>query len=321
MRALYRKMNERIRPDAALIDGLLHRSRPRTGQRAALALCCLIVLCLGMPALAANLPATYPLLYALSPATAQRFKPVNEACEDQGIRMEVLAAHAEGDSAQVLIALTDLTGDRLDETCDLFDSYAIRVTGGLEGSCSLAQYDEETRTAQLLVSLTRADGKRISREKVTFSVETLLCGKQTFEQPLENIWQALSGEAQTMLPGERLRSGEGQKAALVPAAQEVELTGGVCLSALAEVNGRLHVQLHFASVERDDHGYVWLEDEMGNRIEDDDSFSFYDGAGGYYQEQVFSLDDNAYSACTMHGDFVTCATRIDGDWEVTFKIG
>lgn len=79
------------------------------------------------------------------------------------------------------------------------------------------------------------------------------------------------------------------------------------------------MQLHFESAARDDHGYVWLTDDQGNTLWSEDSFRFYDGAGGYYQEQVFSLKA-ASSACTMNGRFMSCASRINGDWEVTFRL-
>ena len=93
--------------------------------------------CAALPALAAaDVDGAYLLLYAISPALAQQMKPLNLSCEDNGIRMDVLsadvsddfpiAANLDSDTAHICIALTDLTGERIDATTDLFDSYFIR---------------------------------------------------------------------------------------------------------------------------------------------------------------------------------------------------
>ena len=68
----------------------------------------------------------YEALYTFFPGAAEFFSPVNESCVDNGIEMCVKAIYVHDDSADIYISMKDLTGDRIDETTDLFDSYEIR---------------------------------------------------------------------------------------------------------------------------------------------------------------------------------------------------
>ena len=71
---------------------------------------CLCLICgLAIPAMAAFSPSFYELLYAVTPATAQFFKPVQRSCEDNGIRMEVTAAYIHENTAEIYLSMQDLT--------------------------------------------------------------------------------------------------------------------------------------------------------------------------------------------------------------------
>lgn len=70
-----------------------------------LAACLCLVCVLAVPAMAAFSPAFYELLYAVTPATAQFFKPVQRSCEDNGIRMEVTAAYIHENTAEIYLSL------------------------------------------------------------------------------------------------------------------------------------------------------------------------------------------------------------------------
>ena len=67
---------------------------------------------------AAGTEPVYSILYALSPALAQQFQPIQKSCVSNGIRMEVVSARLEGSTAQLYLTMQDLEGDRLDESCD-----------------------------------------------------------------------------------------------------------------------------------------------------------------------------------------------------------
>ena len=133
---------------------------------------------------AADVEPVYNFLYQLSPAIAQKLKPVRMSCTDNGIELEVVSANVEDDAAQIYLALRDLEGDRVDATTDLFDSYRIHMSGNMVATCSFAHYDENTKTACFLVEIWADEGK-FNRNKVTFSMDRFISGKQEFAGLLE----------------------------------------------------------------------------------------------------------------------------------------
>ena len=139
-------------------------------------LCAALVLCaaLTLPALADGVPAVYELLYRVSPATAQYFRSVRMSCEDQGVRMEVISAYAQDDNAQIYFTLQDLTGDRLSQDADLFESYSIHASWSMEADCDCVDYEPGTRTATFLLTMRRLDGKKIAGDKITFTLNKAL---------------------------------------------------------------------------------------------------------------------------------------------------
>ena len=100
------------------------RSGLRRGPVLALAVLVLL-LALAMPVFASVEP-IYRLMYLVSPAVAQFFRPVQQSCEDQGIRMEVVSVYIRDDTAQIYLTVQDVTGGHTDGPVDLNDSYAIR---------------------------------------------------------------------------------------------------------------------------------------------------------------------------------------------------
>ena len=152
-----------------------------------LAACLCLVCVLAVPAMAAFSPSFYELLYAVSPATAQFFKPVRRSCEDNGIRMEVTAAYIHENTAEIYLSMQDLTERSFDETVDLFDSYRLHTPFDCTGHCKLASYDPDTHTATFFVTLEQWDQQNIEGEKLTFSVQKLLSGKKSWEGTLDGV--------------------------------------------------------------------------------------------------------------------------------------
>ena len=154
----YRKLNEQIAPDRALVQELLQEAKEQREKRerpcrywgriflkgaataAAVCLCAFITL----PVLASN-TTIFQLMYLVSPELAQRFVPVQMWDESQGIRMEVVSASIQGNKAQIYITMQDMEGDRIDASTDLFDSYNIWANAGSSiGGCEKVGFDEET---------------------------------------------------------------------------------------------------------------------------------------------------------------------------------
>lgn len=318
---------------------LLHRlkeEQPRRAVRlpkrpalAAVAAC--LALALGLPALAANVEPAYTLLYRASPAAAQYLQPVRESDEDSGIRMEVVSAAVQGDTAEVWVALQDRTGSRVDETTDLFDSYSIRSPADQSAHCELAGYDEATGTALFRLRITRADGKSWQGEKVTFSLKKFLSRRAAYEQveipldlarlPQDVATIAVSFSGYAGPEGERPDTFE----VLVPEEGRQDFpVEGFSLTGAAWAADGLHIQLAVKNRQKNDNnGDVYLLGPDGEKRYYDVLCYFREGEGENrvdYMEYVFSGTHGALADCRLAGDFYTAGLLTEGSWKVTFRL-
>ena len=296
-----------------------------------LAACLCLVCVLAVPAMAAFSPAFYELLYAVTPATAQFFKPVQRSCEDNGIRMEVTAAYIHENTAEIYLSMRDLTGKRFDETVDLFDSYRLHTPFDCTGHCQLASYDPDTHTATFLVTLEQWDRQSIEGEKLTFSVQKLLSGKKSWEGTLDGVdlGGSLTSATQTVQPrglsGDLFGSDGGKSVTVLkPGDAIASPVDGVTLTGIGYVDGRLHVQVYYADIlKTDNHGSISLVNrETGEQIECGGSAAFFDDAGtGSYEDYVFTgIEAYALDTYALYGMFVTSAGPVEGNWSVTFPL-
>ncbi len=339
---LYRSMNERIQPEAALVlrvqaaaQSRVRGAKPRmrTLRRAAIAAALALALLFAAPALAAGLPSIYNLMYAVSPTIAQFFVPVQEACEDNGVRMEVVAASVHGSTAEVYLTMRDLTGERIDETTDLYDSWEIRIPFDASGSCSRVAYDAETRTVTFLAQLTAWDGRKIPGDKMTFSVGCFISGKrESLAVPLALDWSNAQAEPRTQRVefsgysgldnGEDIPDGG---SVLLPGETLCTPCEGFSVSAMGYIDGKLHIQLYIPGRgELDDHAFLYTLTPDGARTNLDILyFGWYDRATGEradYVDYVLDVSPEALQGCALYGDFYAAASRTDGDWRVTFPL-
>lgn len=339
-REKYNAMQRDVRPDAPLLQRTRaaaqkaparpRRLRPLIALAAVLVCLALAVPAFAMPALAAD-PDGYALLYSISPAAAQFFKPVNRSDEDNGIRLTVDSVYMHSDTVEIYVSLQDLTGDRLDETTDLFDSYRINRGFDCSATCSLAGYDAQTRTARFLISITSFDGQDIEGDKLTFSLNRLLTGKTETEGAVTGLdLAAVQAEPATQQVTRRGGSGIAAEAggstaetrtALVPTGTLAAPAPGVAITAMGYVDGLLHIQVLYENIlETDNHGQLWLE-SGAERIECLGTLSFFGENGSdSFEEYVFDVSPAQLADCTLYGSFVTADTLIEGNWEITFPL-
>lgn len=311
-------------------------ARPRRAFRirraAVIVLAAALCLMLALPVLASS-DGSYELLYAVAPALAQRLRPVQLACEDNGIRMEVVAASVQGDTAEAYIALRDLEGDRVDETIDLFDSWRFHTPFDSANTCTPESYDASTHTATFYVLMTAADGADIRPEdgKITFSVREFLSHKRTLEGvDLSAVVSAMptAPETQTDM---QLRGGGGPGngfsdtliPCLVPADEPLLIPAdGAAVTGAGYVDGRLHIQVYYEDILRtDNHGFVYYTGADGEPVYSDLSLSLWDDAQtGSYEEYIFDLPAEALDSVAFYGDFYTCSQLTEGNWQVTFPL-
>lgn len=292
----------------------------------AMAACLCLVFGLAVPAMAASVPVLYDALYAVSPAVAQFFKPVQLSCEDNGIRMEVAAAYIHEDTAEIYVSMQDLEGSRIDETVDLFDSYYIRTPFDCEGHCELSGYDPDTRTGTFLITLKQMHAQNISGEKLTLSIREFLSNKKTYEGIIEgvslkNIEQ--NAAAQTV----ELRGGSGREwpsSVLKPAGTICSPIDGAAVTGIGYVDGTLHVQVYYEDIHKtDNHGFLSLvHNETGEKIDCDASLAFWDNQKkGSYEDYIFTgIPADALGGYSLYGEFITSSGSVKGNWNVTFPL-
>lgn len=346
----YRSMNESILPDRALIEDTLTRMergetpkrRPRRLRRiVTLAVAAAVAVGCITPALATHVPEVYQALYAISPAVTQALMPVHETCEDNDVKMEVVSAAINGDIAMVYLSLQDLTGDRFDETVDLFDSYHLNFPSrtGVIGHCDFVSYDEQTRTALFLVTLEQLDGAPIPTGKYTFSVRQLLSGKQALEDisiPLsladasiapETLWIDKQSHDPYISGGSAAEAGDLPESArfLAPQTPLYEPADNLAITGMGWIDGQLHIQLRIQnSLRLDPHGWLNLKTASGETIHTEYTLYFTEHPDTddriEYQEFIFDITPEQAANHILYGSFYTASTLTEGNWQVTFRL-
>lgn len=344
-REQYNMLNQQVIPDETLLNDTIleaekiqrksHHKVPSFSKAVIVfAAICLCLFC-SMPVLAASVESIYELMYLVSPSMAQYFMPVQRADEDHGIRMEVISAYIHGNTAKVYVTMQDLTSDRIDETTDLFDSYSINRPFDSLAYCERVGYDDSTKTATFLITLTEWGNNDITGDKITFTVKEFLSRKKTYEGiliplPMSSVDIAANTQRVSDLTG---WSGTGiadfdeeNVAALIPAAPIIEfLVEGIEMTGAGYIDGKLHIQIAATrNNENDNHGYVYLKDSNGSRIDYTYSFNFtqqHEQAKRIdYCNYVFDIPQSEIAKYTLYGDFVTSGMITKGNWTVTFPL-
>lgn len=241
--------------------------------------------------------------------------------------MEVESVYMHDNTAEIYVALTDLTDDRIDETTDLFDSYDIHRPFDCVATCSLVDYDAQSHTARFLILISEFGGHKIEGDKLTFSIREFLSGKQEFEGALPEIdLTAVEQRPKTMTVKLRGWSGDDPHSQAFTAIQPGEVlyspVPGVDVTGIGYIDGQLHIQLCYADIlQTDNHGYIWLQTADGTVITERGDDSFWDaGHKDSYEEYIFDISPDALADCTVYGSFVTCDSLTEGDWEITFPL-
>lgn len=187
-REIYFRMNEKIVPDREMVDKIISSAvmRKRNSvsvngffKKAAIISAVLLIFIFAVvPVLAENVPYVYEMIYYVSPSAAQFFMPVKKSCVDNGIKMEVVSAYVHDNKAEIYITMQDLTGERIDGTIDLYDSYSINRSFDSSATCRLVDYDESTGTATFYICITEWGDRKIDGEKITFSVREFISNRK-----------------------------------------------------------------------------------------------------------------------------------------------
>lgn len=342
----YRKINEQIYPGQELVNKIIDSiNEPKRAAKKAeipflkpvAILAILIVLVITVtPVLAANVPGVYQLMYHVSPTAAQFFMPVQKSCEDNGIKMEVAAAYIHDNVAEIYITMQDLTGKRVDKTTDLYDSYSINRPFDSSATCELIGYDDATRTATFLISITEWGNKKITGDKITFSVREFISDKHIYEEiPVNVDLESIDGTPLTkQVPAgggggpkyrEYFPDHETSAKVLVPTAPMDFPVEGINFTGIGYVDGMLHIQTSVINNStKDNHGYFFLKDRKGDKTQCIYNVAFGDNTDSdkkvTYNEYVFDIPQSEIGQYSLYGTFVTSGLFTKGNWQVTFPL-
>ena len=300
----------------------MHHSRVRRVSvvLAVFAACILTI----TPALAAEIPEVYAVLYALLPETAQFFKPVKMSDTDQNIEIKVESVYVHDEKADAVISVRDLSQNRLSEKIDFDDSYDIHTGFDSVGTCNQIDYDAATKTATFLIetsSMRPCDV--IVGKKLTISFQTLLSGKiERLAYPIPIDWSTIPDTAQTVQPEPY------NETVLVTGETRVKILDGFMITGIGYVDGKLHIQLYTPRRHTyGDHAFLYLKSGAGEPLA---GSMFY--RGGYntgdpesdreadYIDYVFDVKPEELPKYTLFGDFYGYQTRVDGNWSITFPL-
>ncbi|QAT51378.1 DUF4179 domain-containing protein [Caproiciproducens sp. NJN-50] len=341
----YRHMIDQVHPNDELLCHILesaHSGKEKKSKTSAsfrkpviavIAVC--ICMSLSVPVLAEKVEPVYQLMYTVSPELAQFFMPVQKSDEDNGIKMEVASACIRGNAADIYITMQDLTGDRIDGTTDLNDSYSINRPFSSLASCQRVGYDQKTKTATFLISITEWGNQKIAGDKITFSVGEFISGKKDYEDIRVPVDLSSAATAKNIKKVDSTGGSgkdyekyivEGKTTALTPSrAMDGFPVEGIELTGIGYIGGKLHIQTAvYDNLDKDNHGYFYLKDADGSIVDLDYAFSFlnqFQQPGRIdYDECVFDVPQKKIGNYILYGSFVTSSMHTEGNWRVTFPL-
>jgi hypothetical protein len=335
--SIYKSMNKKINPSEELLiktkskmhDALRQQHEPKKRTiRRPLVIAAVICLCIliSIPIMATFIPSINDLLRMVNPSIGTRLQPVEQYSEDNGIRMSVIAAMNDDDTAVFYLALQDLTGDRIDRSVDLYDYF---VRGASVFTHDLVDYDEATRTA--IIRMMAGGGRALEGKNLTVQLNSFLSKKTyydgiTFPMALAEVTE----EAPETMPSGRINGGGGDGIKeimenedypiLKPKGEKRSFNDEldfVWITGIGYVDGMLHIQTQWAE-SVDNHGYIYLLDG-DKKIQPYATLNFkLDGVK--YSEEIFDIPPEALHNYTLAGYFVREGCYVEGNWSVSFEI-
>lgn len=345
-REKYRSMNEQISPNKELvkkiIDSLNETKKEKNkiknfSAKPAIIPAIFVILVLTVtPVLAFNAPVMYKLMHLVSPAVAQFFTPVQKSCVDNGIKMEVVSVYIHDDTAEIYITMQDLTGDRIDETTDLYDSYSVNPPFSSTATCQRIGYDEKTKTVTFLISITELGAKEFLSDTISFSVRKFISNNHEYnETPVTVDFTNISNTNAVQLVSANGGSGpkfeeyipdlRSKVKVLVPSAPMAFPVEGIDFTGIGYVDGMLHLQTAVVNnLTKDNHGYFFFRDINGDKVKYIYQTGFvknpYNDNRIDFTEYVFDIPQDKIGQYSLYGTFVTSGSFTEGNWQVVFHL-
>ncbi len=335
----YKGYNENIAPSEKLIEDTIDKvgitktrnitcvKKYKKGFVIAAVVMALVAVMAILPVFAVQIDSIYNIMYFFSPGFAQFYTPVNESSTSNNVKMDVLACYVHEDTIEIYLTMQDLTGERFSGGVDLYDSYSINTPYDCSSNCRLVSYDDDTKTAGFLITISQWNDMDISGDKVTFTVKEIITDKRIYSMnvPIDFSQVSIVENTQTVyINGGSLAKNEEYTNALVPTVPYEEFAvNGVELTGLGYIDGKLHIQYGVKNyLKCDNHGSFYLVDNTKSKpVNPEYSFYFIDSDNDInYCESVFDVSQEELEKYKIFCDFRTTGENISGNWKVTFPI-
>lgn len=338
-RDTYKSYNESISPSDKLITDTIDKVgeknitniknvvRLKKPFTVAAVIIALVIIVFSLPVVAAQIDPLYNIMYHISPRFAQFYTPVNESSTSNDVKMEVLACYVHEDTIEIYLTMQDLTGERFSGGVDLNDSYSVHTPYDSSANCRQISYDDETKTAGFLITLSQWNDKDIAGDKITFTVKEIITDDRYYNYyvPIELSEVATDKKTQEVyINGGSLAKDHDYTTSLVPSTPYEEFeVHGVDLTGIGYIDGKLHIQYGVKNyLEKDNHGDFYLIDKTTfDTIKSEYSFYFNNSENDIsYCESVFDVSQKDLEKYRLFCEFSTTGEYIKGNWKVTFPI-
>ncbi len=205
-------------------------------------------------------------LYQIWPEAATTLMPVNMSCESGGVRMEIISAVAEGTDLYITYSMEDLEGDRLNIECSPVMYVDDARNYNWEASFEQPMKDEATGKVIFGEHFVYDGDITASDGVLTAHVPSFLSSKETATIDLFPYLAQYGGSVKTMEVPEDARMlwhpdsyedlqsldmfgpvSAGSRVLDTGSSLEIPLADTVYLSGIGNVDGMLHVQLHYVN--------------------------------------------------------------------------
>lgn len=273
----------------------------------------------------------------VSPEIVPMLQSIESASEENGIKMEVVAAYNDDEMAVIYLTLQDLTADRLSPNTNL---YNYSLSEGALFNAQIIDYEEETKTATFRIQTNGGEG--LDGKNLVFIIKSFITNSYIFDGIDTGInladFHGMNPETITLNmehvaggSGRMFDSWENKGNIQVLKAEETIIKlpdiDFMHISNIGYIDENLHIQTNWTGDGIDDHGYFYFTDSEGNNLQILPSTVHFgiDELGntidrGDYIEYVFDLGEESLENITMKGYFVSSGKLIKGDWKVEFKL-
>ena len=239
-------------------------------------------------------------LYRIWPEAATTLMPVNMSCENNGIRLEIISAVADGEELYITYSMEDLVKDRLNTECSPVMYVDDARSDDWESSFEQPIRDEATGKIIFGEHFTYNGNITAADNVLNAHIHSFISHGQTALVDLFPYLEQFGSEVKTATVPEGAgtlwradvyaEQDSENRSGSVPAStqvinpaysREIRLADTVFLSGIGMVDGRLHVQLHFVDHQKRTIGeYLdtvsYRPDETEVLLRDKDSETWYD---------------------------------------------